>query len=243
MSFPTVSPPPSTRSALDLAVDRAAPAKAGGFTVGIDVSARAAHCVALSPTGWVEEVWLHDWEELSTLIVAVAQATTVAVDAPAELSTARHARDVTLSPKFRRARCAEIALGHDHRVWVPWVTPTEPPASDWISHGLELFRVLRAAGVDTIEVYPHAGFRVLGGSPIPSKRTAAGIAARAALLRRAGVAESTLEMWSHDGLDALMGAVIARGPRLAVCHEGESCDGSTIWLPALGVMQAASPAD
>lgn len=211
--------------------------------VGIDVSERAAHCVALGPTGQLEDVWLHGWDDLPALVSAVAQAAGVAVDAPAELSVASHADDETLSPKFRRARCAEIALGRDHGVWVPWVAPVEPPTAGWISRGLELFRALRAAGVDAVEVYPHAGFRALAGSRVPSKRTAAGIAARAALLRRAGVTERSLEMWSHDGLDALLGALVARGPRLPVRHEGESCDPSTIWLPAPGVMQTASSAD
>jgi predicted nuclease with RNAse H fold len=97
--------------------------------------------------------------------------------------------------------------------------------------GLELFSALTDAGVETIEVFPYAGFRALVGTRLPKKTTAAGIAARVRLLRDRGVDEPHLETWSHDGLDALLAALIALGPRRAVGHEGPGCDESKIWLP------------
>ena len=34
----------------------------------------------------------------------------------------------------------------------------------------------------------------------------------------------------HDELDALMAAVVARGPSRWVAHAADACDGSTIWV-------------
>jgi predicted nuclease with RNAse H fold len=99
--------------------------------------------------------------------------------------------------------------------------------------GLELFGALTEAGLETIEVFPYAGFRALAGARLPKKTTAAGIVARVRLLRDRGIDEPHLEMWSHDGLDALLAAVIALGPSRAVGHEGPGCDKSKIWLPVV----------
>jgi predicted nuclease with RNAse H fold len=103
-----------------------------------------------------------------------------------------------------------------------------------MARGLELFRALTDAGVETIEVFPYAGYRALAGtSRLPKKTTAAGIKDRIRLLRERGIDEPHLEMWSHDGLDALLAALIALGPRRAVGHEGPGCDESKIWLPVV----------
>ena len=154
----------------------------------------------------------------------------VAVDAPSARSPLHHAGDETLAPKFRRARCGEIALGRDVGVWVPWVSPAEGedlPA--WIAVGLSTFAALAAAGFDAVETYPHAVFRTLAGGRVASKSTAAGRAERVRLLRAAGVAEVTLPLWDHDGLDACAAALVAADPSARALTCGH--DGSAIWLP------------
>jgi predicted nuclease with RNAse H fold len=206
--------------------------------VGIDVGANCLHCVALDDSGHVADVWLIDASELSGLISAVCNATAIAVDAPAQLSTAPHLLDPVLNRKFLPARCAEIALGRDYKTWVPWVTPQDRPASGWIDTGLRVFEALRTSNVPTIEVYPHAGYRVLArGRQLPKKSTAAGVRVRVDLLRSAGVLAEALPMWSHDGLDALLGAVVARDYSRGA-SVGVSCghDDSAIWLPATGAL-------
>ena len=69
----------------------------------------------------------------------------VAIDAPSALSPLRHADDESLAPKFRVARCGEIALGRDRGVWVPWVSPCEGgDVAPWIAVGLSLFAAFAA---------------------------------------------------------------------------------------------------
>lgn len=157
----------------------------------------------------------------------------VAIDTLEEPSTAPHAGDETLSPKFRTARCAEIALGRERAIWVPWVTPTElDVCPGWMKVGFEVFAGARETGARVVEVFPHAGFRTLAGAKVPSKLTAAGLLARAELLRRAGVSVDGLDM-SHDSLDACLAALIARQVGTGVADR-VSCghDGSAIWLPS-----------
>lgn len=156
----------------------------------------------------------------------------VAVDAPSALSPLAHADDVSLAPKFRAARCGEIALGREAGVWVPWVSPPADrtsPVAGWIEVGLAVFRALRGAGVEAVETYPHAVFRALaGGRRIPGKSTPDGRRERVALLRAAGIVEPTLPFWDHDGLDACAAALVAAStdPRVLTCGH----DGSSIWL-------------
>jgi hypothetical protein len=157
----------------------------------------------------------------------------VAVDSPGAWSTAPHAGDESVPPKFRLGRCSEIALGREYRIWVPWSTPPEPLAGTWMATGIDLFAALRAAGHDPVEAYPYGGFRLLAGRPLPKKTTAVGRAARAALLRSAGVEVDGLEK-SHDFLDAALVALVARQrslgtARVATCGH----DQSGIWLPAV----------
>jgi hypothetical protein len=78
-----------------------------------------------------------------------------------------------------------------------------------------------------MEVYPAGCFWLLNGRRWPPKKqTAEGRAARSALL---GL---DMEVTSHDHIDALMAAVVARGPRRPVGHADPGCDGSTMWVPA-----------
>ena len=155
----------------------------------------------------------------------------VAIDAPAALSPLAHADDGALAPKFRAARCGEIALGREHGVWVPWVSP--PLGADeiagWIGVGLALFAAFADAGIDAVESFPHAVFRSLAGGRVPAKSSPAGLARRVELLRAAGVVEPSLPLWAHDGLDAAACALVAAdaSARRVTCGH----DGSAIWLP------------
>ena len=155
----------------------------------------------------------------------------VAIDAPAALSPGAHADDRTLAPKFRAARCGEVALGRDAGVWVPWVSPPVGTAdvAGWIAVGLGLFADLGAAGFTCVETFPHAVFRLLAGGRVPAKSSPEGLARRVALLRGAGVEEPTLPLWGHDGLDAAACALVAADPAARAVTCGH--DGSAIWLP------------
>jgi len=201
---------------------------------GIDVAARHLHCVGIDNDGRVVSVRLLEASELDGLAAWAREAEAVGVDAPAQVSTGPHADDPNLPPKFRTARCAEIDLRRVFSCAVPWTAPMTAMTAGWMLTGLTVFDALRRADVPAIEVYPYAGFRELAGRTRPPKKTtAAGIRARIALLERAGVTESDLEMWSHDALDACLGAVIARdwahgNAQRAGCGHDESA----IWLPS-----------
>jgi len=202
---------------------------------GIDVGANRLHCVALDTGRRVVGAWLLDARELDRVVEVVTGARAVMVDAPAQVSAMPHRDDPRpLSPKFRSARCAEIALGLEHRSWVPFVAPAERPASGCIATGLSVFDALADAGVPAFEMFPFAGYRALArGLPLPKKITVAGIRTRVELLLEAGVSAPQALMWSHDGLDALLGALVAvdqaqgRALRVTCGH-----DESAIWLPA-----------
>jgi predicted nuclease with RNAse H fold len=191
---------------------------------GIDVGARRLDAAAVDLDGVVIDVTAFDASDPSAAAAWCRRAGAVGIDAPERLSTAPHAQDMGLPPKFRSARCAEIDLGRRHGVWVPWTTPTaDAPLQGWMAAGFALFAALPAA----IEVFPYAAFRVLAGSRLAPKQTHAGRAARARLL---GL---PLDRHSHHVLDAIVAARTARDHALgsavpATCGH----DGSAIWLPA-----------
>jgi predicted nuclease with RNAse H fold len=174
--------------------------------------------------------------ETDELRAWAADAEAVCVDAPASVSNGPHASDETLSEKFRQARCAEIALGREFGYWVPWPTPLNEMKAGWMVTGLVVYFALRAQGVPALEYYPYAGFRELAGSRLlPKKQTAAGIRVRVELLERAGVKAPDLAMWSHDSLDACLGAVVARQWAQGTAQRaGCGHDESAIWLPSPG---------
>ena len=145
------------------------------------------------------------------------------------------------------ARGADVLISHSAILSLPverrahvrgqtpatWVTPTERPSTGWMATGLALYEALRDARPELLEVYPYAGFRALaGGAPLLPKQTAEGARVRIGLLASAGVSAEHLPMWSHDGLDALLAAVVA-----AQFASGEAVrvtcghDDSAIWLP------------
>jgi hypothetical protein len=171
-------------------------------------------------------------DRTAELVRIARRAKGIAVDSPSAWSTAPHAGDDTVAPKFRQGRCSEIALGREYGIWVPWSTPPEPAPGTWMAAGIDLFAALRAEGHDPVEAYPYGGFRLLAGRRLPKKTTAEGRVARAQLLRTAGVGVEGLER-SHDFLDAALVALVARqrslgSARVATCGH----DQSGIWLPA-----------
>jgi predicted nuclease with RNAse H fold len=204
--------------------------------VGIDPGASAVHCVVLDASRRVVDGGVLPAAASRELVELAAGATAVAIDAPAAPSTAPHADDPSLSPKFRPARCCEIALGRRHRLWVPWVTPVAGAAvPGWMRVGFRLYQELAADGHAPIEVYPYAGFRLLAGRPLPKKTTVAGVRERVALLEAEGVAAPSMRLWSHDALDAALAATLAlRAGDGAAVAVGCGHDGSTIWIPRVG---------
>jgi predicted nuclease with RNAse H fold len=209
---------------------------------GIDVSATALHCVAVDERLRLVDSGVFDAGDIGSLRDRIAGAAVVAIDAPASLSTEPHRNDRAISRKFQAARCGEVALGRDRGYWVPWVSPVDEPPG-WMRVGLELYAAVEAeAGSTAIEVYPHACFRELAhGARLPKKTTAAGVVRRVELLREVGLDTPSLQMWSHDALDAAVAAVTAaelhQGAAAKVtCRAGDDIDhdGSAIWLPVPG---------
>jgi predicted nuclease with RNAse H fold len=208
--------------------------------IGIDVGSRALHAVAMDAARAVLEARVFAPSELGELAAWASQAAVAAIDAPDGPSTGAHAIDHEVAPKFRAGRCGEVALGRQRGYWVPWVTPAEPAAGSWMDVGIRVHGALRDAGMETIEVFPNAGFRELaGGARLEPKTTAAGLRRRAALLRASGVRDAGAQMRSHDELDASLAALVAlqrtegRAVRVG-CPDDAACerDGSAIWLPA-----------
>jgi predicted nuclease with RNAse H fold len=212
---------------------------------GIDVGAEAIHCVVLDRSLAVAGAWLYGADELDDLVLALRGAAAIGVDAPAAVSTMPHREDASLAGKFRVARCAEIALGREYGWWVPWVAPAERPDRGWMATGLRVYEALRVLGVPVLEVFPHAGFRSLRPDVrLPNKRTIAGVRARVDLLIARGVRADDALMWSHDALDALLGALVAFDyTRGAARRVGCGHDDSAIWLPAApAAVPAVAPA-
>lgn len=189
--------------------------------VGVDVGATHLHVAVL---GDRVETWTTT--SIDEVVRACDRADAVAIDAPSDPATGR-VHDGARSPKFAVARCNEIAAAEELGVWVPWVTPVLAACPSWMQTGFALWRALREADHEPMEVYPAGCFWLLNGRRWPPKKqTSHGRSARLALL---GLdARPT----SHDHVDALMAAVVARGPNRRVGHDGPGCDGSTMWVPA-----------
>jgi hypothetical protein len=209
--------------------------------VGIDLGASTIHVVVIEPTraGRPTVVAARTFaaSEVDGVVALVDGARDIAIDAPAQLSTAVHRDDPSISPKFRVARCGEIALGQAAGIWVPWVTPADAAkVVGWMQVGFDLWSALRAAGHEPVEVYPAGVFRVLAGRVPPNKATHPGAHARIDLLAAHITLPPTIEVWSHDGIDAAGAALTAHqkgaGTARAIGHDAATCDSSAIWLPA-----------
>ncbi len=221
---------------------RAGPRARERLFAGIDVGAHRLHCVVVDEALRVAAVRVVAASELDLLVGALRGVAVAAVDAPAATSALPHELDLELGAKFRSARCAEVALGREHGIWVPWIAPAVAPVAGWMAVGLRLFARLAQAGVPAIETYPYACFRLLrGGGRLPRKQTVEGRRARAELLAQAGVRGRDLALWTHDGLDALAAAATAHGAHAGTAAPvGCGHDGSAIWLPG-GPVRAVRP--
>lgn len=208
--------------------------------VGIDLGAKALHAVVLERADRkfrvVDATVVFPGGD-DALLALCADAAAIAIDAPSDPSTAPHTGDLSLSPKFRVARCGEIALGQDHGSWVPWVTPEGVDASPpWMQLGFQVFEHLRAAAHEPMEVYPAGAFRALAQSRLAKKSTVAGRLARLEVLQRDIELPDTSATWSHDTIDAAVAALVAMwstsGERVvAARHNQTGCDSSAIWIP------------
>jgi predicted nuclease with RNAse H fold len=209
--------------------------------LGIDLGASALHLAVVGGDApgplRVSEAGTFAATALDAVVATAEGVDAVAIDAPAAPSTAVHNGDEAISRKFRVARCGEIALGQQARIWVPWVTPPDPDRVPvWMRVGFSVWDALIAAGHQPVEVYPAGVFRVLAGHVPPRKTTADGRRARIGLLADAIELPTGIDLWSHDGLDALAAALTAHQHATGVArrcgHDAPGCDGSAIWLPA-----------
>lgn len=208
-----------------------------GSSVGIDLGGSAVFGVRLTGGSSLEleSTFLGGPEEMSELIDFCRGADHIAIDAPSDLCTNHHAEDESLKPKFQNARCGEIALGQEFKIWVPWTTPTSiDQCQRWMVVGFDVWNALRDAGHEPLETYPHGAFTILQGTRPPKKSTVEGLRRRVELLAiRIELPESTA-LWGHDGLDAAAAALVAadHDPTMRAAHDHADCDESAIWLPS-----------
>lgn len=213
--------------------------------IGVDLGAGALHVVALSmvrdPRPVVLDVATFDPATEREAFEAFCASPHIAIDAPDKLSSGPHVGDTRLSLKFQTARCAEIALALQHRMWVPWVTPTSEHSSPaWMKVGFEAWRWLREIGEEPIEVYPHAVFWRLAGRPLNKKATVTGARQRIQALSSHVCLPRHIPAWSHDATDALAAALVAwqaahNLTERVTCAADDPWprhDGSTIHLPS-----------
>lgn len=211
---------------------------------GVDVATRALDVVALGEDGRVvvrEVCAPDDLDALARTVARSAHGAVVAIDAPDGWSAARHRDDAALPPKFRTARCGEIALRDRYGYAVSWPTPTGPGTrTGWMEVGLATHAALSEVA-RTVEVFPHAVFLHLAGRrSLPAKAGRDGARVRAGLLAgRLDLAADELVGWSVDARDALAAALVAREvahgtaePVGCRTHPGTSA----IWLPASGAV-------
>lgn len=213
---------------------------------GVDVSTRALDAVAIDAAGRVTDQLVVAPSRMDDLVAAIAAtAAVVAVDAPSGWSENLHLADVDLPPKFRPARCGEVALRAQHGYAVPWPTPAGPgERTGWMEVGITLHDRL-ARSVRTVEVFPHAVFLQLAGvRSLPRKSSPAGAQLRATLLAdRLEVAAGPLSRWTVDARDALAAALTARDvadgtSEPAICRDHPAS--GAIHLPA-GAAAAPPP--
>ena len=192
--------------------------------VGIDLGASRFHVAVLG-----ERIEVQVTSELRDVLDLCAGASAVAIDAPSEPATGRvHAG--ARSPKFAVARCNEIAAGEELGVWVPWVTPILDDCPAWMRNGFRVWEALRSAGRSGARSNRRGTPPSVGGRRWPPRKTtASGRATRRTLLEPLA---GPLVLDDHDALDAVMAAVVARGPHRAVRHTDPGCDGSSLFVLA-----------
>lgn len=220
--------------------------------VGIDVGADAAWLVALElerDRPVVADAMLSHPIDLSD-IAEFCGDSAVAIDVPAAPSERPHLDDRRVSPKFRAGRCSEVALTMAG-ISVQFVTPPPDgglgPAS-WMRSGFEIWTALESIGLLPVETYPHGVFWRLAGRPLFHKQRPEGAAARLSVLAPHIYLPGTVDMWSHDGLDALAAALVAslviRGEADRIdCRDDQRWsvhDGSAMYLPKVSAAEGPS---
>ena len=217
--------------------------------VGIDIGVDAAWLVALdsgSDRPRVVDALLSHPIDL-VRIEKFCHESSVAIDAPGGLSIQPHLLDARIAPKFRPGRCSEVALSLAG-ISVQFVTPAlDDAVTSWMRSGFAVWRTLEESGLRPLETYPHGVFWRLAGRPLFHKQRPAGATARLEVLGPHVELTTDVEMWSHDGLDALAAALVAW---LALSGDAERIDcrsddawpvhdGSAMFLPKVG--QARPP--
>jgi len=167
---------------------------------------------------------------------------------PGGLSEGCHLGDDRLAPKFRGARCSEVALRRAG-IAVPFVTPqrvSEVPA--WMTVGFSVWEIATEVSAGVVETYPHGIFWRLAGRQLFHKQRAEGRDARIATLRQHLELPADVERWGHDAIDALACAWLAwcvnRGGAVEISCTADLDwplhDGSSLWLPIANADPARS---
>ncbi len=207
--------------------------------VGVDVGAESMHAVVVESGGGatvVVDSLVVLPDEIGDLVDLARSADRVAIDAPGGVSRAVHRDDAkgTMPNKFKKARCGEIAVGVEHGLWVPWVTPMKVEETPkWMRAGFVLWESLVEAGVEIRETYPAGCFYALNGGAWPSSRElAAGLRRRLELLADLVALPDHTALWGPPAVDALLAALVASWPDAISCgHGDEGHDGTVMWLP------------
>ncbi len=203
--------------------------------VGVDVGADRLHFVALGEDLGIAAIAVFDPADRAGVqrwLAALSPGSVVAIDGPPGPSCAPFAGDLSVSPKFRRARGCEVELGRQRRIWVSFATGPEPLVG-WMAEAARVHRVTEALGFTALETYPHAVYRTLLGRRPAKKTTGIGITERVNALRAVGIIEPALAMWSHDALDAAAAAIVASDYLTGIAAPITcALDGTTIWLPS-----------
>lgn len=220
------------------------PSPSIGGAVGIDVATDSLWLVAIEGVAKpiITKAELIHPLDLAAAVRFCEGSAAVAIDSPGGPSELCHLEDVSISTKFRRARCSEVALARVG-ISVPWITPPageESGLPGWMSTGFALWDALDQSGFQPLETYPHGIFWRLAGHQLRHKQLPIGAKHRLATLSAHLELPTGIEMWSHDGLDALAAALVAWQSLhgLAECidcssDEWPTHDESSIWLPLL----------
>lgn len=206
------------------------------ISCGIDVGLHRQHLCTLDADGRATHHEPGPVADIVAVIRALGPDAVVGIDSPAQGTAGLLAAGAPLRAQlglegtaYRTARVSDWQLIRRGLPLYP-VPPagTEPSGwQAWMARGYELFAALdglgrfapepdaRCAGRADLadgrvfETYPDAVFCALLGERPPPKRTRAGMAARRAALRGAGV-DDDLQARTHDQLDACAAALTAR---------------------------------
>lgn len=223
--------------------DRDGPRAPVTRVAGIDLGARAVFVAVLDrlgPTLGVSRTVVLEPEDHRGLASVLAGAAAVAIDAPASRSALPHEADDRLAPKFRRARCGEVALRRAG-IAVPFVSPSAGDALPaWMKVGFDTWKVASSCAPTVVETYPHGVFWRLAGTPVVHKQRPEGRARRLAILEEPVRLPADATSWRHDLLDAVACGLVAELADRGVAERLDcradagwpTHDGSAILLPA-----------